>query len=219
MIRIIPLLLFILSCATTPALADKFRDFSDSSAEHKILKGILLDARNVDFVAKGPVEFYGRPIDASLFFVRTSQAVTFLPGGIQSSNVMKDVYGFYDLLVAEDRDRVIHDELIESIHSSLQRADWNEFGFVRGSSSYLVFGGPGKSPELVWIGGKLVQARLRRFTEKRPDLNADVESFWKEKIRFELDGSRVRIESPKKSTRDQFLESYQAGLFSAKKSS
>jgi hypothetical protein len=219
MIRIIPLLLFILSCASTPALADKFRDFSESSAEHKILKGILLDARNVDFVSKGPIEFYGKPIEASLFFIRTSQSVPFMPGTIQQSTVLKDIYGFYDLLVAEDNGGRVHDELIDSIHSSLQRADWNEFGFVRGSTSYLVFGGPAKSPELVWIGGKLVQARLRRFSEKRRDINADAESFWKDKIRFDLDGRRVRIESPKKSTQEQFLRSYQDGLFSAKKSS
>ena len=216
MIRIIVLLLLTLTCWTTPALADNFRDFSNTSPDHKILHGILLDARNVDFVEKLPVEVYGKRIEASLFFVRTSQTVPFLAG----ATVVKDIYGFYDLLVADDPTGHIRDGLIESIYFSLQgSATWKDFGFVRGSSSYLVFKGPAKSPELVWTGGKLVQARFRRFNEKRSDIPADVESFWKEKIRFDLDGTRVQIESPKKTAREQFLQLYRDGLFTGKKTS
>ena len=206
-----------LSLSAGLALADNFRDFSESSPEHKILRGIKLDALNVDFIEKRPIDVRGTLVDASVFFVRTSITVPFFAE--QNSNVMKDINGFYDLIVAEDQRRQIHNSLIESIHDSIARAAaWKDFGFVTGKSSYMVSVGPAKLPELVWIGEKVILARLRRFSEKRADLNNDVETFWKDKIRFDLDGSRVRIESPKKAIREQFLQLYKDGAFSRKSS-
>ena len=91
-------------------------------------------------------------------------------------------------------------------------------GFMRGKSSYLVYFGEPKSPQVVWIAGKVVHVRFRQYSEKRSDLKSDVESFWNDKIRFDLDGSRVRIESPKKAIREQFLQLYKDGVLSKKSS-
>ena len=206
--------LLLIICSSVPATADDFRDFSNSGPEHKILRGIRLDALNVDFVEKRRIDVYGKKVDASFFFVRTSQTVPFLSGTNPYNNVMKDIYGFYDLVVADDSRLEVHDALISWIYSSLRMsATWNDFGFSRGPTSYLVFSGNAKAPQEVWFEGKMVRARLRRFTEKRSDIKPDVESFWKEKIRFELDGRRVKIENPKKATRDEFLRAYQEGTF------
>ena len=201
-----------------PAAAGDFRDFSNLGPEHKILRGIRLDALNVDFVEKRRIDVYGKKVDASFFFVRTSLTVPFLSGTNPYNNVMKDIYGFYDLVVADDSKLEVHDALISWINSSLRMsATWNDFGFVSGSTSYLVFSGKAKGPEEVWFEGKLIRARLRRFTEKRSDIRADVESFWKEKIRFDLNGRRVKVENPTKSTREEFLRAYQEGKFTHSK--
>ena len=219
MIRIIALSLLMLFLSAAPAAADSFRDFSKAGPEHKILTGVMLDALDVDFVQKRPVEVYGKLVEASIFSVRTSQTVPFLAGSNPYNNVMKDIYGFYDLVVAEDVGSQIHDALIESIHSSLLGdKGWNDMGFMRGKSSYLVYFGEAKSPQVVWIAGKVVHVRFRQYSEKRFDLKSDVESFWNDKIRFDLDGSRVRIESPKKAIREQFLQLYKDGAFSKKSS-
>ncbi len=210
-------ILFLLALLVASSMGSDFRDFSGVGPEHKILSGLRLDALNVDFVEKRRIDVDGSSLEASVFFVRTSQTVPFLAGINPYNNVMKDIFGFYDLIVAEDASLAVHDRLVESMFHTLSSKEKGDFGFVRGQSSYLLFAGPAKSPDTVWVGGRVIKASLRRFTEKRSDINNNAESFWKEKIRFEMDGVKYRIESPKKNSRDEFLRLHQEGLFSRKK--
>lgn len=212
------LLLFGISCGRV--FAD-FKDYSNTSKDHAILSGIRLDALDVSFVEKRTVEVLGNKVEASVFDIRTVETVSFLDGVQPYPNVMKDINLYYELIVGEDKTRVVHDNAIEEIRSVFRDSkatsdNLKSIGISIKDASYLLYRGHFKTPDLIWFNEKFFHVRFKRFSERRRDRAATTGTFWQKKIRVYSDAGKMPINQTKIEFKEPFLKMFREGKFKKK---
>ena len=210
------LLIQLLVMCFTATAAGQLKDHSQRGEEYAILKDIKIAAVKIEFKGTIDVPYVGKNFECSIFAIKTREAVNFIDHGSGSTNVIKDLDIYYEMLVGRDPDYSIHDRMIENIFTVLSdpaNREKADMGFVSGKRSYLLFDGKAKTPDLVWFDQRFVDVSLRRFSERRRDRVQDTETFWKDKIRFFSDDTAMPIKAMNEETRNLFLTQYKTGKF------
>jgi len=211
------LLLLLLGIICGNAFAD-FKDYSKTSKDYAILKGIRLDASDVVFVEKRTVEVLGKKVEASVFEVKTTETVSFMDGLQPYPNVMKDIDLYYELIVGEDKNRSVHDKVIDEIRSLLldpkvTSKDLKSTGISVKDGSYILYRGHINAPDLIWFDERFFHVRFKRFSERRRDRAATTETFWQRKIRLYNDDGRVPINQMRIEFKEAFFKMLKEGKF------
>jgi hypothetical protein len=203
-------------------LPTAFHDFSKKGQEYKSLENLRFAAEDVTYSGTSILEAFGKTYPASKYTLRVNINVqTLCVIGSVNRETYEQVPAEFEILIADDSERTIHDAALKSLYDTWSRNQLfsGEYFFSlstrKGSRDYVVAWLPdaadAKGFYFLWVNGRAAKITFRGFKEQKgwgaiDAFNADILRVIVEKTEIKSYQYPLRVQK-------RVLKLYKEGFF------
>ena len=201
-----------------------FRDFSQNGSEYKILNGLRFKSDDISFSGNEQIEILGRSFRAAKFSLTTTISVQTLSTlGLKEVSVYKKIPASFEIFVAEDTNRILHDKIIQEIFGLWAKRKLYSgeyfFDFSSNESDYLLTWTPDlvnvKGFYFVWFNGRVAKIVFKGYQNVEDEGWGVMDSFTATNFRIRLAGKDFEAYRFPLRPQKKFLKLFQEGFFKA----
>jgi hypothetical protein len=217
---------FLMSLLVVQAVAERsrseFRDFSQKGADYKPLENLRFTADNITYSGTEQINILGKPYLASKFSLAVKVKVqTLCAIGEVSIQRYEQVPADFEIFVADDKDRSIHDTYIREMYDL-----WNKkelfsgeyfFDFSIKGNNYVLTSMPDlvnvKSYYFIWANERAIKIVFKGFRDKAKGGWGMMDSFTSDNLRIQIADAEFKAYQYPLRPQKRFLELYKQGFF------
>jgi len=220
--RAIATLLLALATVASGKPRVEFRDFSQKGPDYRPLENVRLAADDVTYAGSEQIEILGKSYLAIKYsMVAKIRVQTLCAIGTVNTEVYETFPANFDILVVDDKSRILHDSYVHSMYAlwsrkELYSGEWY-FDFGIKDDRYVIAAMPDlvdkKGFYFIWVNGRVIKFVFNGFRDKDAGGWGVMDSFTSDNLRIRIGDAEFRAYQYPLSARKKFLKLYRAGFF------
>ena len=200
----------------------EFRDFSHKSPEYAPLENLRLTADDITYLGVEPIIILGKSYAASKYLLTVNITVqTLCAIGPKNIQAYEQVPAIFEVYIAEDKDRYIHDAYLKMIFDLWEKKESfsgeNFFNFEIKGNNYIFSWMPDlvnvKSFYHIWVNERVVKVAFKNYKDKGKGGWGVMDSFTSDNLIIKVAETEFQAYKFPLKVQRKFLELYKKGFF------